>query len=123
MLRKTIVALAAAASIGGAVALSPTAASARMGGFHGGGGFHAAHFGGFRAAHVGGGFRTANFGGARFAAFHRPFFHHRFHRFHRFARFGFISAPIYAYSDYGCWRWVPTHWGLRRVWVCGNDYY
>src|ERR1700682_5333826 len=52
MLRKTIVALFAVASIG---LLSPTTASARggFGGFHGGsGGFHGGGFGGFR----GGGF-------------------------------------------------------------------
>jgi hypothetical protein len=84
MLRKTIVAIAAAATIGGAVALSATEASARHGGW-GGGGF-AFHGGGFR-----------HFGG--------------------FRHVGFYGGPVYAYG-YSCWRWVPTYWGLRRVWIC-----
>jgi len=60
MLRKTIVAIAAAATIGGTAALTSTDASARGWGGHGGhfafhGGFH--HFGGFRHARFfGGGF-------------------------------------------------------------------
>jgi hypothetical protein len=48
---------------------------------------------------------------------HRPFVHrhHRFfvHRHHRF----FVGAPIFA-SAGGCWRWVSTAWGPRRIWVC-----
>jgi hypothetical protein len=102
MLRKTIVAIAAAASIGGAVALTATEASARHGGFGGGfhhGGHFAFHHGGMRVAH----------------------FHHfgRFHRFHRFGfrRFAFAGGPNYAYGG-SCWRWVPTRWGWRRHWYC-----
>ena len=78
MVRKIIIALAAVTFVG-AVAASTTA-DARMGGmgggFHGGGGFHAAAIGGgFRGGMVGGGFRGAAFrggvvgGGFRGAAF------------------------------------------------------
>jgi hypothetical protein len=84
MMRKTIVAIAAAATIGGAVAVTSTDASARgWGGHHfafHGGGFH--HFGGFRGARFHGGY-----------------------------------YPYYAYGT-SCWRFVPTYWGLRRVWIC-----
>jgi hypothetical protein len=60
---KTVLALGAAALI--VAALTPEVASARAGGFHGGGGFRGGGFGvggfrgggGFRAAAVGGGFR------------------------------------------------------------------
>jgi hypothetical protein len=81
MVRKVIIALAAATFVG-AVAASTTA-NARMGGmggggFRGGGGFHAAGIGGgFRGGMMGGGFRGAAFrggmvgGGFRSAAF-RP---------------------------------------------------
>jgi hypothetical protein len=86
MMRKTIVAIAAAATIGGAVTLSATEASARHVGW--GGGYFAFHGGGFR--HFGG-FRGAFYGGGYY--------------------------PYYAYG-HSCWRWVPTSWGLRRVWVC-----
>jgi hypothetical protein len=67
MVRKVIIALAAATFVG-AVAASTTA-NARMGGmggggFRGGGGFHAAGIGGgFRGGMMGGGFRGAAFRG------------------------------------------------------------
>ena len=93
MLRKTIVAIAAAASIGGAVALTATQASARHGGF-GGGRAVAVHAGGLRVAHVGG-----------------------FHHFRGFRRVAVFGAPIYAYGD-SCWRWIPTRWGWRQLWYC-----
>jgi hypothetical protein len=83
MLRKTIVAMTAAATIGGANALTATEASARHG--WAGGGFRVGHFGGYR-----------HFG---------------------FRHVGFYGGPVYAYG-YSCWRWVPTHWGARRVWAC-----
>ena len=41
---------------------------------------------------------------------------HGFHGGHvafRGARF-ISAAPLYV----GCWRWVPSRWGLVRVWVC-----
>jgi hypothetical protein len=28
----------------------------------------------------------------------------------------------YGYYDNGCWQWVETRRGLRRIWTCG-DYY
>jgi hypothetical protein len=52
-------------------------------------------------------------------------FHHG-HFVHRHGRVFFVGGPWwwggYGYSDYGCWQWVPTRWGPRRIWVCG-DYY
>jgi hypothetical protein len=93
MLRKSIIALAAAAALGiGALASTP--ASAHWGHWGGHFGFHRAFF--FHRAFVG-----------------HPFFLHRY-AFYR---------PIYLDDGYGCWRWrrVPTYWGWhwRRVWVCG----
>ena len=70
MLRKTMIALCAAASM---AALAPDTASARGGfgggGFRGGGGFHGG--GGFRGGAIGiggGGFRAAAIGGGGFRA-------------------------------------------------------
>ena len=28
----------------------------------------------------------------------------------------------YGYYDNGCWQWVETRRGLRRVWACGDLY-
>jgi hypothetical protein len=97
MLRKIVIALAAAATLGvGALASSP--ASAHWGGHWGGG-----HFGFHRGFY-----------------FHRAFVGHPYF-FHR--RFAFVGGPLYIGDDYGCWRFrrVPTYWGWRwrRVWVCG----
>ena len=107
MTRKTIIALAAATVA--MLALPTSGAMARGGGFHGGG-FHG---GGFRGAGIrmgGVGFRGARFGGFRAAFFPR----------HRF----FVRGPYFAsYYGYGsCWRWVPTGYGLQRVWACGGGY-
>jgi hypothetical protein len=38
------------------------------------------------------------------------------HRHHHRGRF-FVGLGAYGYYD-TCWRWVPTAYGLRRVWVC-----
>jgi hypothetical protein len=105
MLSKMTAVAAAAALIG--FALTPTDASARSGGMHGGGA-HVAHFGGFHGGHF-----------------------HRFHGFHG-ARFGFVGVypGYYAYSGYpyyyddDCYlrrRVVATPWGprVRLVRVCG----
>ncbi len=98
MFRKSIIAFAAAATLGVA-ALASTPASAHWG--HGGGHFGGGHFG----------FHHAFF-------FHRGFVGHPFF-FHRYA----FYRPVYFDDGYGCWRWrrVPTYWGWhwRRVWVCG----
>jgi hypothetical protein len=102
MLRKSIIALAAAAALG-LVALASAPASAHRGGHWGGGHMHM-HMGGFhhaRAFHV----------HPRFAFRHRVFVH----------RFAVIRAPIFI--GHGCWRvhWVRIHrhWARRHVWVCG----
>jgi hypothetical protein len=70
-----------------------------------------------------GGWHASNWHRAHFVH-HGPFVH-RHHRFfvHRHNRFFFVGGPIFAAAyDYDCWRWVPTAWGPRRIWVCG-DYY
>lgn len=113
MLRKTIIALFAVASV---ALLAPDAASARGGfggggfhggGFHSGGGFHGGGIGmgggGFRAAGIGGGFRSAaipaaGFRGATFAA---NSFHGGFHSGFRHHRFPFVAAAIGAGLGYG----------------------
>ena len=38
------------------------------------------------------------------------------HRNHHRGRF-FVGVGAYGLYD-TCWRWVPTAYGLRRVWVC-----
>jgi hypothetical protein len=134
MLRKTIVALFAVASIG---LLAPTVASARggFGGFHGGGGgFHGGGFGGFRGGGFhgggfhgggfhGGGFRGAGIGlgllglglAGAYGAYGYPYGYG-----------GYYGSP-YAYSDYyddgGCYLvrqriWTSYGWRVRRVQVC-----
>jgi len=52
--------------------------------------------------------------GSRRVAFIGPRFRGR--RF--FGGFGFYPVGLYG----SCWRWVPTVYGLRRVWVC-DPYY
>jgi hypothetical protein len=47
--------------------------------------------------------------GPRRVAFIGPHFRHRRHFFG-----GFYAVGLYD----SCWRWVPTVYGLRRVWVC-----
>lgn len=113
MVRKTIIALAAAAMA--AMLTIPTTDALARGGGHGGGGFRAGGlhggFGGFR----GGGVRFGSVGAFR-GGFHRGFFP----RNRVFVR----RAPFFGYGLYAssCWRWVPTGYGLRRVWVCGRPY-
>ena len=116
MLCRKLSALAAAAVIAAAFIAVPDSADARgRGGGFRGGGFHAGGFhGGGRigVARVGG-FHTAGF--SRRAVFvGRPFI----------ARRAFIRTyPRYAvYPGYSCWRWVPTVYGLQRIWVCGPYY-
>src|SRR5262245_31453800 len=89
-------------------------------------------FGAWSGGHMGGAWSGSRslamtggrFGGWRAANWNRaPFFRHG--RFvHRHHRFFFIGGPVFAAYGYGydCWRWVPTAWGVRRIWVCG-DYY
>ena len=40
------------------------------------------------------------------------------HRFHHHRRFPFVVG-VGAYGLYDtCWRWVPSVYGYRRIWVC-----
>lgn len=100
---RSFIALVAAAFIG--LAFTPTTASARMGGFHGGG-FHGGfHGGGFR-----GGFGHRGFGFAPFVG--------------AAVGLGIAGATYpywggyYGYGD-GCLvpRRIWTHWGPRVRWV------
>jgi len=47
--------------------------------------------------------------GSRRVAFIGPHFRHRRHFFG-----GYYAVGLYD----SCWRWVPTVYGVRRVWVC-----
>jgi hypothetical protein len=87
-----------------------TEADARRG--HGGGmgvshSMGARSIGGPRIGSVGS-FKSVHVGPRR-VAFIGPHFRHRRHFFG-----GFYAVGLYD----SCWRWVPTVYGLRRVWVC-----
>ena len=101
MFRKSIIALAAAATLGLA-GLASGPAEAHWGGGHMGGHMH---MGGFH-----------RMGAFHMRAYPRFAFRHRF--FVR--RFAVIRAP---FLIDGCWRvrWVHFHhhWRRHRVWVCG----
>jgi hypothetical protein len=47
--------------------------------------------------------------------------HHHFHNRNFFA-LGFGGGPYYDYAYNSCWAQVPTYYGWRWVYVCG-DYY
>ena len=116
MVRKIVIALAAAGAI---IAGSALDASARMGGGHGG---HVGMAGMGRGwmsmsrGSIGGFARMGGPGigrvgiGPRFA-----FRHHRFHN-----RFFFAAAFPYGYS---CYERVWTRWGWRLINVCGYGPY
>ena len=77
------------------------------------------HMGGWSGARMGGwggNPRAAMMGGWHGNWHHAAFRHGRF--FHRHNRFFFVGAPVFAAYGFDCWRWVPTAWGPRRVWVC-----
>jgi hypothetical protein len=95
-----------------------TQADARHGGMSGGrsfsGGMGGARFSGMHSGPRVGSFNT--FRGVRSVNVignRRVFVGNR--RFHR-GRF-FVGVGAYGLYD-TCWRWVPTAYGLRRVWVC-----
>ena len=71
-----------------------------------------------RSVHIsGGGPRVGNFSTIRSSSVigKRPIIVGN-HRHHHRGRF-FVGVGAYGYYD-TCWRWVPTAYGLRRVWVC-----
>ena len=148
MMRKTIIALAAAVVALGMTQMTTNASAAHGGGGRmGGGGGAMIHAGGGGMSHAGG-FIGRPFGGMHMtntafrnhAAFgnrvafrnHAVFrnrvvvnnrFAFRHHFRHRFFRNKFVVAPIVFASGSSCFvvRHVWTHWGWRwhRVWVCG----
>lgn len=113
MLRKALVALAAAAAIG--IAFIPTESMARPGG-----GFHS---GGVHGGFAGRGFAGHGFAGRGFAG--RGFAGHGFRgRFFTGYGLGFYGPYAY-YPDYtydGCYRLhrvlTPYGWRWRRIYVC-----
>ncbi len=153
MLRKSVIALAAAAALG-----ASSGAMADKGG-HSSGGSHGATFSGGGGGGGGAGFAatqgsvkgsvnsgatvpggtwgpkgnlsqpttmgprtvTGSTWSGKTTAWNGP--HNRHHRYFRnrneFFAFGF--AGDYGYYD-SCWQWVPTNWGLQRVWVCDYPY-
>ena len=143
MLRKTLITLMAFPALG-----MGSAALAMHGG--GGGGGHGGGWGGGGGGHgwSGGGAGFATMHGAGMAPMmhagrmvtapmtgnfsrsntalgvhdHFDHFHDRFHhRFHHrnFFAFGF-GGPIYDYAYSSCWTQVPTRYGWRWVYVCGD---
>jgi hypothetical protein len=69
--------------------------------------------------------RVQTWGGRTAWGFHDRFhdhfrnrFHHRF-RHHNFVAFG-VGVPIYDYAYDSCWAHVPTRYGWRWVYVCGD---
>jgi len=122
-----------------AITLLPTLAIAHGhggGGGHVGGGGHfggsVGHAGGSWAGHVGApmtaGARVSGWSGRTPSWNGQAGNWHNFHHGHFVRRHGrvfVVGGPwwgAYNYYDYGCWQWLPTRWGPRRVWVCG-DYY
>lgn len=106
-----------------AISLLPSLALAH--GHGGGGGGHGGRIGGaglsshaaVGAARVGG-WNGARWNGAGWK--HGAFHHGRF--VHRHGRVFFVGGGPWWVAGYDtCWQWVPTPWGLRRVWAC--DYY
>ncbi len=122
MLRKTLIALSAAAALG----VSSGAMAASHGG-HGSSGAMQGHSGGGMQGSTFSKGSAQSFGGTTGSSQVRPMgpnnWHGRHH--HRHDRFFFgagFAGPYY--DDYGydsCWRIVPTYYGgWRRVWVCGD---
>jgi len=111
MMRSTAIGLAFTLLLVLASSVAFARGGGHMGGHMGGGHMGGGHWGG---GHWGG--HAFHVGGVHhFAAFHGARFHHHHGRC-------FVGVGYAAY-DYGCWRVVPTAWGWRRVWVCGNPYY
>ena len=134
MLRKTLIALSAAAALG--------LSSGAMAAGHGGHGASSGSSGAMQG-HSGGGMQgpgnfskgsAQSFGGTMGPSQVRPtgpsgqawngaqWGHHRHHHRHDRFFFGVGFAGPY-YDDYGydsCWRIVPTYGGWQRVWVCGD---
>ena len=119
MVRKIVIALAAAGAV---IAGSAFDASARMGGMggHGGMGMGRASIGSAGFARMGGpGIGRVGIGRAPFArvAVAHPRFAFRHHRFHN--RFFFAAAFPIGYYD-SCYERIWTRWGWRLINVCGG---
>jgi hypothetical protein len=115
-----------------AISLLPSFALAHGhgGGGHGAGGHMGGGWSGGRLGGAGlssraavGAARVGSWNGARWngASWNRGAFHHG--RFvHRHGRVFFVGGGPWWVGGYDtCWQWVPTPWGLRRVWAC--DYF
>jgi hypothetical protein len=103
--------------IGAAMIAAPALAASRGGG--GGGGGRGMHGGAaFHGGGVSRGF-SGRVGGVGIARSHIVANRAFFPRHRVFAR-SFVGYG--AYAGYSCWRWVPTPFGLRQVWVCNYPY-
>jgi len=68
------------------------------------------------------GARVGAWNGSRSAAWSRGSFHGHGRFVHRHGRVFFVGGGPWWIGGYdSCWRWLPTAWGPRRVWVC--DYF
>jgi len=143
MLRKTLITLTAVAVMGlGSAAMAHSGGGGGGGGGgRGGGGWGGGGRGGGGWGHamVHGGPMLAspmvrvqgwgNFDRNHFAwSSHNHFqdhFHERFrHRFHnRFFAFGFPGPYLYDYAYNSCWTRVPTYYGWKWVYACGDYTY
>ena len=150
MLRTTLITLTAIAALGvgsAAMAMHGGGGGGGHGGGGGGGGFggggaaamHGAgagpmmmhggsmgRAGPMTAAPIAGG-RVQGWGGRTAWGFHDRFhdhFHDHFHFRHhnRFFAFGF-GGPIYDYAYGSCWTRVPSYYGWRWVYICGDYTY
>ena len=123
MIHKKLASLAVATVIGVVLIVAPAQARFGGGGMRGGGGFAGAHIGGFRGGFVRGPTfvgRSAFVNRRVFA--NRAFFPHRRFAFFPHRRFvgPFFGVGAGYAADYSCWAWVPTYYGVQRVWVCSN---
>jgi hypothetical protein len=120
MLRKTLIALTAAAALG----VSSGAVTAHGHGSRGATGSSSVpmHYSGSNGgvstqSHVttmgpgSGTWKGANWNGGQWRH------HHRHNRF--FFGAGF-AGPFYGYGYDSCWRLAQTYYGWQRVWVCGD---
>jgi hypothetical protein len=89
----------------------------RGGGMHAGGGVHVGGVSRSFSGRIGG--APIGVGRMHVVANHAFFPRHHFPRHRVFVR-SFGGYGLYA--GYSCWRWVPTPYGLTRVWACDYPY-
>ena len=146
MLRKTLITITAIATLGvgsTAIAMHGGGGGGGGGGGHGGGGWggggHGSGWGGGSAAMHGSGMgrpmtaapmvggRVQGWGGRTVSRSNLAWghdhdhFHHKFHN--RFFAFGVAGPYLYDYGYNSCWTRIPTYYGWKWVYVCGDYQY